>query len=96
MRIGLIEQLLLNQIVGIFLIYLCACLFLFAVFKWNKNLERLVANVFIVTACWAAGISLNPELGNIRWFVVAIQIGFAVFLVIYSRRLLRKKPPDSN
>ena len=86
-----IEQFLANPLAGSLLIYLCVCLFLFAVYKWNKNLERFAANVFIVTACWAAGIALTPALGDMRWFAVAIQIVFAVFLMIYSRRMLHKK-----
>lgn len=91
-----VEQFLANPLVGSLLVYLCVCLFLFVVYKWKKNLERLIANVFIVSACWAAGIALTPTLGDIRWFAVAIQIGFAISLMIYSRRMHNKKMKNTT
>jgi hypothetical protein len=81
----------LELLLGSVVVYFFVCAIFFAVYKWRKDLELFVAKVFMVTACWAAGLSLSPELGEPRWFVVALQIGFAVFLMIYSRRLYRER-----
>jgi hypothetical protein len=91
MRSDPLEVLLLNPLVGSLVVYFFVCLVLFAGYKWQKNLEHFVAKVFMVTAIWAAGLWLSPELGNARWPVIAIQIGFAVFLMNYSRRLYHER-----
>lgn len=91
-----IDLLLSNHLVGSLLVYLAMCLFLFMVYFWKKNLEQFVASIFIVSAGWAAGISLTPALGDVRWFVVVFQIGLAIYLIIYSRRLHRDKSKKAS
>ena len=91
-----IDLLLSNHLVGSLLVYLAMCLFLFMVYFWKKNLEQFVARIFIVSAGWAAGISLTPALGDTRWFVVIFQISLAIFLIIYSRCLYRDKLKKKN
>ena len=91
-----IELLLSSHLVGSLLVYLVMCFLLFMVYFWKKNLEQFVARIFIVSAVWAAGISLTPALGDVRWFVVIFQISLAIYLIIYSRRLHRDKLKKKN
>lgn len=80
-----------SPIAGTLLGYLLFCVIVTASYWRQKQAEWFVTNLFGVTAAYAAGIALSADLGELRWVAVAVLVGFASYLMVFSRRLRRKK-----